>query len=78
MAEFSALEAATRRVTDDRIQIAAQEAEIAGGVLRGEPTSLAREKLKSCLQNLRFHIFARDLIQARISVDQHLPPIART
>lgn len=73
MKKRSALEVAKQRVTDDRIQIAVQEAEIVGGVLRGEPTSLAREQLVSFLQTLRFHIFACDLMKAKISADQNLP-----
>jgi len=59
--------ARTRKyLTDDAIQIAAQEAGISGARLRGEPTSLARQELDGYFARQRYHRFELSLIEARI------------
>ncbi|MBB4232238.1 hypothetical protein [Rhizobium mongolense] len=64
------LELSRRRVAEDRKHIAAQEAHIAGVLLRGEPSSLATEQLVDFNQQLRAHTFECDLIAAALRADR--------
>jgi hypothetical protein len=74
MANRSALEVAGQDITADQRRIAASEAEIAEGLIRGETTAIARADLSKWRQSLRYHLFARDLIQAAIKSDLRQPP----
>lgn len=59
--------ARTRKyLTDDAIKIVAQEAQISSAGLRGEPTSLARQKLDGYFARQRYHRFELSLAEARI------------
>ncbi|CAN7747393.1 hypothetical protein [Rhizobium sp. LjRoot258] len=53
-------------LTDDALNVAAQEARIAGASLRGEPTSLAQQELAGYIARQRYHRFELNLVEARI------------
>ncbi|SEI10391.1 hypothetical protein SAMN05216228_102383 [Rhizobium tibeticum] len=53
-------------LTDDALNVATQEARIAGASLRGEPTSLAQQELAGYIARQRYHRFELSLVEARI------------
>ncbi len=74
MPNRSAFEVAGQNITEDQRNIAASEAEIAEGLIRGETTAIARADLLKWRQSLRYHLFARDLMQATIKSQLRRPP----
>ncbi len=73
MPNRSAFEVAGQNITEDQRNIAA-EAEIAEGLIRGETTAIARADLLKWRQSLRYHLFARDLMQATTKSQLRRPP----
>jgi hypothetical protein len=74
MPNRSAFEVAGQNITEDKRNIAASEAEIAEGLIRGETTAIARADLLKWRQSLRYHLCARDLMQATTKSKLRRPP----